>query len=197
MEKNEVLEFVKQMKARDHVIFFYSKPEDKHLVLFTYLKAGIDAGEAAIYVTSQESVAEIRGHMRRFGIDVDSLERSGDLRVMDYREWYMIDGRFDQAKTMKLWKENLDAAITRGLRGLRVVGETRCFFDNNMIKELVEYERSLHRSLDIPMSAICAYDSGAFPEQGGLDLIFDLVAAHGTVIFTGTREGLVKTPDAP
>ena len=35
MEKNEILGFVKGMKARDHVITFYSDPEDKHLVLFT------------------------------------------------------------------------------------------------------------------------------------------------------------------
>lgn len=71
----------------------------------------------------------------------------------------------------------------------------RCFFDNKMARELVEYERSLHRSLDVPMTAICAYDSEAFSEHGGLNLIFDLVAAHGTVIFTGMRQGLVKTRD--
>jgi hypothetical protein len=36
------------MKTRDQVIFFYSKPEDKHLVPFSCLKSGIDADEAAI-----------------------------------------------------------------------------------------------------------------------------------------------------
>jgi hypothetical protein len=193
METNKILDFVKRMKTREPVIFFYSKPEDKRLVLFTYLRAGLDAGEAAIYVASQESVDEVREQMRRFGVSVDRLERSGDLKVIDYRDWYIIDGRFDQAKTTKLWKDSLDTAMARGCKGLRVVGEAWCFFKNNMIKELVEYEKSLHGSLDIPLNAICAYDSEAFPEQGGLDLIFDLVAAHSTVIFTGTREGLVKT----
>jgi len=33
MEKSEILEFVKQIKAKDHVIMFYSKFEDKHHVL--------------------------------------------------------------------------------------------------------------------------------------------------------------------
>jgi hypothetical protein len=29
MEKSEILNFVKNMKPKDHVILFYSKPEDK------------------------------------------------------------------------------------------------------------------------------------------------------------------------
>lgn len=55
MEKRGILDFVKQMKAKDHVIMFYSKPEDKHQVLFAYLKAGLDQGEAAAYIASEES----------------------------------------------------------------------------------------------------------------------------------------------
>jgi len=35
LEKSEILEFVKRMKAKEHVIMFYSKPKDKHQVLFT------------------------------------------------------------------------------------------------------------------------------------------------------------------
>jgi len=58
MEKNELLEFVRRMKPRDHVILFYQNPEDKHLVLFTYLKAGLDQDEAAVYVGTQESLRE-------------------------------------------------------------------------------------------------------------------------------------------
>lgn len=50
MEKNEVLSFVKRMKATDRVIMFYSNLEDERLVLFTYLKAGLGKGEAAVYV---------------------------------------------------------------------------------------------------------------------------------------------------
>jgi hypothetical protein len=55
MEKNELLEFVRRMKPTDHVILFYQNPEDKHLVLFTYPKAGLDQDEAAVYVGTQES----------------------------------------------------------------------------------------------------------------------------------------------
>lgn len=40
MEKSRILDFVRKMKATDHVILFYTELEDKHLILFTHLKAG-------------------------------------------------------------------------------------------------------------------------------------------------------------
>jgi hypothetical protein len=40
MHRREIADFVAKMKPTDHVIRFYSKPEDKREVLFTYLKAG-------------------------------------------------------------------------------------------------------------------------------------------------------------
>jgi len=82
MEKNEVLDFVRRMKPKDHVIMFYSKPEDKHSVLFTYLKAGLDQGEAAAYVACEETPDAIKEAMNRFGINV---EKSEALHVIDYK----------------------------------------------------------------------------------------------------------------
>jgi len=71
------------MKPTDHVILFYDDPNDKHQVLFTYLKAGLDHGEADAYISTQETPNQIREAMKQFGVDVDKLEKSGAfLRVM-------------------------------------------------------------------------------------------------------------------
>lgn len=187
------MQFVKQMKPRDHVIMFYSKPEDKHLILFTYLKAGLDQGEAAAYVASQESPSEIRQAMRRFGIDVVMFEKSGALRVINYRDWYVIGGRFDVSETIELWKNLYDESVARGFNGLRVTGETAYFFENHMVKELVEYERSLHRVLELPMAGVCAYDSNVVANEGKGELYLNLIKAHSTVIIVGPEGGAVKS----
>jgi 16S rRNA U1498 N3-methylase RsmE len=34
MEKDEILQFARQMKPREHVIMFHSNSEDKHQALF-------------------------------------------------------------------------------------------------------------------------------------------------------------------
>jgi hypothetical protein len=195
--KEEILDFVRKMKPRDHVILFYTNHTDKHQILFTYLKAGLDAGEAAIYIAGDESSSQIREAMRDFGIRVEDLERTGALRVVDYHNWYIIRGEFNIGKTISLWKKALEEAVAVGFKGLRVTGEMACFFKNNMINELVLYERALHRELEIPLAAICAYDDGivlkGIEEERYLRLYLDLITAHSTILFAGPQEaGIVR-----
>lgn len=193
MEKDEILDFVRNMKPTDHVIMFYEAPEDKHRVLFTYLKAGLDSQEAAAYVAGDETPNEIREAMAKFGIDVDEYEKNGMLHIIDYKGWYIINGNFSIEKTVTLWKNLLNDAMTRGFKGLRVTGEVTCFFRCGMAKELVEYEISLHRVLDIPLTAICAYNLPLIVEKNQTQLFLELVKAHSTVIILGPKAGLVKS----
>jgi len=186
------------MHARDHAILFYANRQDKREVLFTYLKVGLDAGEAAVYVASDESADEIRQAMEDFGVNVDPLEKTRALRIVDYREWYIIGGEFNIGKIFSLWEKSLREALARGFRGLRVAGEMSCFFRHHMLNELVVYERALHRELEMPMEAICAYDDTVvlkgIEEDRYLRLYLDLITAHGTILFVGPHEaGVVRT----
>lgn len=193
MDKDEILQFARQMKPRDHVIMFHSSSEDKHQVLFTYLKAGLDQGEVAAYIASEETPDEIRRAMRRFGIDVDDLESRGALRVIDWRDWYIVGGKFSIAETIERWKRLHDEAVAEGFKGLRVTGETACFFRERMVRELVEYEQALNRVVELPMAAIFAYDSGVVANERGGELYLDLIKAHSTVIIVGPEAGVVKS----
>jgi hypothetical protein len=183
LEKDEILEFVKNLKIKDHVILFYANPKDKHDVLFTYLQAGLEKGEAVAYVASQESPEQIEQAMQEFGIDVEQYEKSDALRIIDYRDWYIIDGIFDMKKTIMLWKNLFDESIVKGFKGLRVAGEMACFFENSMVKELIEYESALHKTLEISMIGMCAYDSDLVAAQeDGIELLLNLLDMHPKVI---------------
>jgi hypothetical protein len=176
---------------------FYTNQRDKRLILFTYLKAGLDAGEAAVYIAGDESSSQIRESMREFGLNVEQLERTGALRVVDYRNWYIIQGEFNIGQTISLWKKALTESVARGFKGLRVTGEMACFFKHDMINELILYERALHRELEIPLAAICAYDDSivlkGVKEERYMRLYLDLITAHGTILFTGPQEaGMVR-----
>jgi len=195
--KAEILNFVKTMHAKDHAILFYANRRDKREVLFTYLKAGLDAGEATVYVASDESAHEIGRAMEDFGVNVEQLERTHALRIVDYREWYIIGGEFNIGRIFSLWEKSLREALARGFRGLRVAGEMSCFFRHHMLNELVVYERALHRELEMPMEAICAYDDSVvlrgIEEDRYLRLYLDLITAHGTILFVGPQEaGVVR-----
>ncbi|MFQ5871123.1 MAG: MEDS domain-containing protein [Candidatus Geothermarchaeales archaeon] len=192
MEKSEIIGFVKGMESRDHVILLYTDRRDKHDILFTYLRAGLEKGEAAAYVAGEETADQIRQAMEEFDIDVERYEKAGALRIIDYRDWYIIDGEFDASTTIGLWEKLLDESVAKGFKGLRVTGEMACFFENDMLKELLEYERSLHRTLEIALTAICAYDSEVLVKQGGGEALLDLLNSHMTAIISGPRKGVVK-----
>jgi len=178
---SETLNYVRDLKAGNHGIFFYGSPEEKHEVLFEFLQASFHRGEGAICVPSHETPEQIRRHMEDFGFDVKALERDGILKILDYDKFYIIDGEANAAHTMKLAQRFFSEAMEIGLKGLRTCGEATCFFEHNKEKELVEFELMIGRKLDLPVTVLCAYDvnhAKSLEEK----LFFSLIKAHGSVI---------------
>ena len=183
---DKVTQFVRQLRPKDHVIMVYESTEVKHHVLFNYIKEGLEKGEVAIYVASDEDPSSIKEAMKQFGIDVERNEKKGALRILSYTDFYIVDGKFSCEDTIDRWNRFYREAKSKGFKGLRVTGETACFFNNNLVDELAEYERALHRTLDIPMVAICAYNSNMLSKaHNPINLYNELVKAHGTVLFAG------------
>ena len=197
MERQKIIDYVTEMRTRDHAILLYTNREDKHYILFTYIKAGLENGEAAAYVTSEETPKQIRNAMKEYGISVRRYEKSGALRIIDYKKWYIIGGGFDPAVTIDLWKKLAAETESRGFKGLRVTGEMSCFFDYDMIVELIEYEAALKKPLAIPMTAICAYDQALFNRHASqMDTtraLLSLIQEHNAAIFVEPVEGVVRT----
>jgi sugar-specific transcriptional regulator TrmB len=189
----KVARFMQELRPSNHVIFVYDSADAKHNVLFSYLKAGLDKGEAAVYVASEENPAQITDAMKRFGIKVEKYRKTGALQVLESSDIYIIEGKFNIPTTLNLWKKLYDETLERGFKGLRVTGEMACFFKLNLIQDLIEYERALHRVLDIPMIAVCAYNSSMLNKiNDPINLYTELIRAHGTVLFAGIDNKLGK-----
>jgi sugar-specific transcriptional regulator TrmB len=187
----KVSHFMEELKPRDHIIFVYQSQEAKRNVLFSYLKVGLERGEAAAYVASEETPSQIREAMRQFGINVEEYEKSSALRIFGYTDIYLINGEFDIKAVMSKWKKLHDEAVSRGFKGLRVTGEMSCFFEHNLVEQLVAYERSLHRVLELPIMAICSYNAKMLAKaRNPINLYTELVRAHGAVLFAGVDEEL-------
>jgi len=189
----KTLNFVRDFKAGNHGIFFYSSPQEKHEVLFNFLQAGIERGEGAIYVATQETPAQIRRQMQNFGLNVKTLERDGVLRVFECKNWYIIDGKVNMSHTKTLSLRVLNEVMELGLKGLRGCGEAACFFERKKEKEMVKYELQIGRNFDLPVAALCAYDVN---HAKSLDekLFFSLIKAHGLVV-TASFAGEMRLED--
>jgi sugar-specific transcriptional regulator TrmB len=178
---------LKGLKPRDHAILVYNSPEVKREALFTYIRYGLERGEAAKYVCSEETPSEIRKAMSRFGVNVEEYEKTGALDILHYTSIYIKDGKFTIADVMNSWGNYYREAIAMGFKGLRVTGEMSCFIEHRLVRELLEYEQTLHTTLDIPITAICAYSSHALGRiDNPIDVYSELVKAHGKLLFAGT-----------
>ena len=183
--------FLEDLRPTNHVIFLYESKEAKYRVLFNYLKLGLENGEAAVYVASEENPSQIREAMKRFGIKVEQHEKTGALQIFGYGDVYVIDGKFSVINTINLWNKLYNEALAKGFKQFRVTGEMACFFENNLIEELVEYERALHRVLEIPIIAICAYNANmVIKTRYQMNLYNELLKAHGTALFAGVDNKL-------
>jgi len=184
-DSERLISFVKKMKPSQHVILLYETVDAKFKVLLTYLKFGLQNGEAVVYVCSESSVEEVTAAMTQIGIDVAKHQKSGALKVLDYTQHYIIDGQFQIETTEQLWRKYLDEAVSRGFRGLRVAGEAACFFKHNLVKELVDYERYLHKNPSVPMIAICAFRAEQLMNPNNpVNVYSELVKSHGKVLFS-------------
>jgi circadian clock protein KaiC len=88
-----------------------------------FLAAGIAAGETGVFVTFEESPADIRKNMRSFGWDLEGWEREGRLAMVDASpepdEEVVQSGDFD-----------LGALLARVSHAIRKVGATRVSVDS-------------------------------------------------------------------
>jgi len=185
----ELNNFIQKIKISDHIIMFYDTPEVKHNILYNYIKNGLERKKGVLYICSDESPQQIRKSMNSFGISVEEMEKKGELSIRNYDEFYIENGQAETLKILSRWKKAQEYYQKKGL-GMRVAGETSCFFKNNLVRELMRYEYALHRILSIPMEAICVYDLNTIVRTGYTDVIMPLLRAHGNAIFM-TKDGSI------
>ncbi|MHA2359755.1 MAG: MEDS domain-containing protein [Candidatus Thorarchaeota archaeon] len=185
-EQDKLMRILKRLRPRDHAVLFYDSQEAKQNTLFAYIESGLKKGEAARYICSEESPSEIRESMKKFGIDVERFERGGALGILHYTDMYIKEGTFSIDEVMDTWSNSYNEVMALGFKGMRVTGEMSCFIEHDLVSELIEYEQALHTVLDIPMTAICAYNSEILSHvENPIDVYSELVKAHGKVLFAG------------
>lgn len=195
MEAREVIHFVRNMKPHDHAILFYDTPENKHTILFNFLNAGLEEGKGALYICSEEAPEQIRREMEAFGLDVKKFEKENALKIYNYDEWYIEDGKAESVRILAHATQVYENFQKIGFKGMHGTGEMSCFFEYNQVKELLRYEYALHRVLKIPAKIICAYNIYDIVVAGYPEVIMPLARAHSLSIFTGPYGFVVHKPE--
>ena len=173
----QVLGSVKKAQKGSHMILFYNSQKEKHQVLFSFIKHGLEKGEAIIYMSDERSPRQITKDISAFGIDVDQHEKTGALRILNGEDWYVQNGTINKELVLKKWAKAFSNATKNGFCGLGISGEPTYFFKHNILEPWMDYERSLPRRFDFPITAICRYRTRDLASHN-MSYLLELVKIH-------------------
>jgi PAS domain S-box-containing protein len=158
-----------------HFCQFYSSTQDLLDTLIPYFKAGLENNEFCMWVTSEPLQASEAAEQLRLAFpQANDYICSGQIEILDYREWYIRNGQFNSNEVLQGWLKKLAAARARGYDGLRLSGNT-FWLEASLWDDFTQYEEKVNESLgNDRIIALCTYSS----EKCSLPEILDVVANH-------------------
>lgn len=181
MLSKQVMSRLKNVPKESHMALFYNSQKEKHQIIFPFIGHCLEKEQAVIYLSGEQSPKRITKEMSTFGIDVNKHEKSRALKIVDGEEWYVEKGTINKELVYKKRMKALSDATKNGFCRLMVSGEPTYFFRHNILESWMEYERSLPRRFDFPMTAVCRYKTSDLVSYN-MSYLLELVRIHSHVI---------------
>ena len=78
-----------------HFCQFYESGQDLVETLVPYFKEGLAANEFCMWVTSEPlEVQQAREALKKVVPNLEDYIRSGQIEIIDYKDWYVRSGKF-------------------------------------------------------------------------------------------------------
>ena len=158
-----------------HFCQFYESAQDLVETLVPYFKEGLAANEFCMWVTSEPlEVQQAREALKKVVPNLEDYIRSGQIEIIDYKDWYVRSGKFSADEVLNGWVDKLTAALGKGFEGLRLSGNT-FWLEKADWEEFRRYEEAVNNVIgQHKMLAMCTYSL----ERCGATEILDVVANH-------------------
>ena len=141
-----------------HFCQFYQTKEDLINILVPYFKAGLENNEFCMWITSQPLDAEeAKEALRKAVPDFDYYLDKGQIEIIPYNYWYVIEEIFDSQRILNGWVEKLNKALADDYDGLRLSGNT-FWLEKEDWDNFVDYEEEVDSIIgNYKMIALCTY----------------------------------------
>src|SRR4030066_54787 len=158
MKRKFGLDLVGNVPWGTHLCQFYQTKEDLIDILVPYFAEGLRDNEFCMWVTSPPlEVKEAEAALRKVAPDLDLYLQKGQIEILSYKDWYLLGGTFDSDRVVQSWVEKEKAALSRGLGGLRLTGNT-FWLERNNWKAFTAYEEEVNNAIGkYRMIAVCTY----------------------------------------
>jgi DNA-binding response OmpR family regulator len=147
-----------KISLTDHVLAVYDSPEQEMQEAFAFVNSAIRNNETALLIVRKDTdIDDLKSKLATNGIAADRLLSTDALILMRNEDWYIPDSRVDKKRIIAQWYDLVDRCTTSGTKGLKAFCMMDCFFENNFVEQVVDYEAALPAKFDIPFVPICAY----------------------------------------
>lgn len=140
-----------------HFYKFYKGPEDLFRTVIPFLGAGLESGEACLWIISRSvGVLEAIAAMRlRF--DLIRFLENGQLLILPAERWYLNRSRFSERKALERFRKFFQDRERLGFKAYRVVGDAGWLEERDWVK-FQSYEKNSQQAIQtVKLLAICAY----------------------------------------
>jgi len=167
-----------------HFCQFYETADDLVDTLVPYFKAGLDANEQCMWVTSPPLRAhEALDALRNAVPDADARLKKGQIEIVDHGDWYLRTGKLGADEVIAGWIQRKEQALARGYDGFRLTGNTY-FLEAEDWDSFTEYEAKVNDCFcDHRLLALCSYCLAKSSAGDVMDVVknhqFALARRHG------------------
>ncbi|HKQ40487.1 MAG TPA: MEDS domain-containing protein [Verrucomicrobiae bacterium] len=176
----------RQLGVVRHICAFFHSKEEEYRTLMGFIREGVERKEKAFHIVDADQRDKHRTRLQAEGIEVDSAENSGQLRVACWEDAYLKDGYFDQNRQIRLIETVLQEGKREGFPLTRLVANMEWALEDNAgVEDIVEYESRLNYVLPkYEDPVICTYDLSRF----NAGVAMDILRTHPLVIIGGALQ---------
>lgn len=169
-----------RLRHGQHLCVFYDTPASAHNTVAPFFRDGLAQNDRCLFIADEESARATRALLVRAGVDDERELKRGALTILQVREAYLPNGRFDARAMVEFLEQEIDRALEDGFAGLRASGDMAWALGPEPgTEQLVEYEAVLNDvAARRPFLGICRYGLQRFPPS----TLRDMLRVHPQVV---------------
>ena len=172
-----VIDDIRRSGFQEHNLLIYPDLLGFRQICSECTKEALDNNEVVFLATTYDSFDRIEDALRSKRISVDDEKKNGNLIIVDALRTYQID----TYGAMNFAKDLVMRAARDGKEGVFNLSDMGSFFLSESLGELIRYEQSMPKKMDLKLKATCSYhidDFGRLAEEQQRALLL----GHNTVI---------------
>ncbi|HPL67584.1 MAG TPA: MEDS domain-containing protein [Smithellaceae bacterium] len=175
-KRNSGIALIGDLPWGTHFCQFYQTKKDLLDVVVPYFKAGLENNEMCVWVTSDFLTHEDAWKALKKAVPgFQEHQGKGQIEIFPYTDWYLKGGSFDLQRTLDMWMEKHNDALSRGFSGLRVSGNPYWIDNKKDWDDFATYEAAINDVIGgTKLLVLCTYSL----KKCGVVEIMDVVKNH-------------------